>query len=128
VVLAIRFMALFSLATGAVVLAGAVSTSRYQRLRESALLKTLGASRRQVIQVVLAEYLALGVLASVAALVLAIAAGWALAHFLFDIPFRLPLAQVGGLIALTGAIAVAIGAWGSIEVVRRTPLEVLRET
>lgn len=127
VVFAIRFMALFSLATGAVVLAGAVSTSRYQRLRESALLKTLGASRRQVIQVVLAEYIALGLLASIAALLLATAAGWALAHFLFDIPFHLPLGQAAGLVGGMAVLAVCIGAWGSVEVVRRTPLEVLRE-
>jgi len=128
VVFAVRFMALFSLATGAVVLAGAVSTSRYQRLRESALLKTLGASRRQVIQVVLAEYVALGVLSAIAALILAIGAGWALARFLFDIPFHLPLGQAAGLIGMTALLAVLIGVWGSLEVIRRTPLEVLRET
>ena len=128
VVLAIRFMALFSLATGAVVLAGAVSTSRFQRLRESALLKTLGASRRQVIQVVLAEYIAIGLLAALAAFILASLAGWALAHFLFEIPFRLPIRQAATLIGGTAVLAVLIGAWGSIEVVRRTPLEVLRET
>jgi putative ABC transport system permease protein len=128
VVFAIRFMALFSLATGAVVLAGAVSTSRYQRLRESALLKTLGASRRQVIQVVLAEYVALGVLSALAALILAIGAGWALTRFLFEIPFRLPLGQAAGLIGTTAVLAVLIGVWGSLEVIRRTPLEVLRET
>lgn len=128
VVFAIRFMALFSLATGAVVLAGAVSTSRYQRLRESALLKTLGASRRQVIQVVLAEYVALGVLSALAALMLAIGAGWALTRFLFEIPFRLPLGQAAGLIGTTAVLAVLIGVWGSLEVIRRTPLEVLRET
>src|SRR5690606_29886685 len=49
VVLAIRFMALFSLATGAIVLVGAVATSRWQRLREGTLLRTLGATRRQVL-------------------------------------------------------------------------------
>ena len=128
VVFAIRFMALFRLATGAVVLAGAVSTSRYQRLRESALLKTLGASRRQVIQVVLAEYVALGVLSALAALILAIGAGWALTRFLFEIPFRLPLGQAAALIGTTALLAVLIGGWGSLEVIRRTPLEVLRET
>ncbi len=126
VVLAIRFMALFSLTTGAVVLAGAVSTSRYQRMRESALLKTLGASRRQVIQVVLAEYVALGVLSAVAALMLAIAAGWALSRLLFDLPFRLPLGAVAGLVGGMAVLAVVIGVWGSIDVVRRTPLEALR--
>jgi putative ABC transport system permease protein len=105
-----------------------VSTSRYQRLRESALLKTLGASRRQVIQVVLAEYVALGVLSALAALILAIGAGWALTRFLFEIPFRLPLGQAAGLIGTTAVLAVLIGVWGSLEVIRRTPLEVLRET
>ncbi len=128
VVLAVRFVALFSLITGTVVLAGAVSTSRHQRVREGALLKTLGASRRQVLQVVLAEYLALGVLSAVAALVLATAAGWALARFLFDVPFKLPLASVGALVAAMALLAVVVGIWGSLEVVRRTPLEVLRNS
>src|SRR5690606_12859127 len=48
--LAIRFMAVFSLATGVLVLIGAVATSRYQRVREGALLKTLGATRSQVLR------------------------------------------------------------------------------
>src|SRR5207249_4476555 len=71
VALAIRFMALFSLATGAVVLVGAVATSRYQRLREAVLLKTLGATRGQILRIALAESVALGLLASAAALLLA---------------------------------------------------------
>ncbi|MBA2628040.1 MAG: FtsX-like permease family protein, partial [Gemmatimonadales bacterium] len=126
VILAIRFMAFFSLITGAIVLAGAVSTSRHQRVREGALLKTLGATRRQVLQVVLAEYVALGVLSAAAALVLAIGSGWALAFFLFDLPFRLPLASVAALVGSMALLAVIVGLWGSLEVVRRTPLEVLR--
>ncbi len=128
VVLAIRFIALFSLATGAVVLAGAVSTSRFQRMRESALLKTLGATRRQVLQIVLAEYLAIGLLSAVAALVLALGAGWALAHFLFDLPFRVPIGALLALLGVMAGVAVGIGVWGSVDVVRRTPLEALRGT
>jgi putative ABC transport system permease protein len=126
VVLAIRFMAFFSLATGALVLVGAVATSRYQRVREGALLKTLGASRGQVLRVVLAEYLALGVLASVAALALSAAAGWALARFLFETPFHLPAGALAALALATIGITVGVGVWGSLEVIRRTPLEVLR--
>ena len=62
--LAIRFMALFSLAAGVIVLLGAVAASRDQRIREGVLLKTLGATRAQVARVILAEYLSLGALAS----------------------------------------------------------------
>ncbi|HEY8197804.1 MAG TPA: FtsX-like permease family protein, partial [Gemmatimonadales bacterium] len=63
VALAIRFMALFSLGVGVLVLVGALATSRFQRVREGALLRTLGATRGQVFRVVLAEYLSLGLLA-----------------------------------------------------------------
>ncbi|HUG27920.1 MAG TPA: FtsX-like permease family protein, partial [Gemmatimonadales bacterium] len=67
--LVVRFMALFSLATGAIVLIGAVATSRYQRIREGVLLKTLGATRAQVLRVMITEYLALGLMAATASVV-----------------------------------------------------------
>jgi putative ABC transport system permease protein len=126
VALAIRFMAAFSLATGAVVLLGAVATSRYQRVREGALLKTLGASRSQVLRIALAEYLSLGALAAAVALLLAAVAGWALSRFVFDTPFTLPLPALGALGLLVVAGTAAVGLANSLEVVRKTPLEVLR--
>lgn len=126
VTLAIRFMALFTLATGIVVLIGAVATSRYQRIREGALLKTLGATRDQVLRIVLAEYLALGLLAASVAVLLSAGAGWALARFLFDVPFRFPAGALFAVVGLTAALTVGVGIWGSLEVVRRTPLDVLR--
>jgi putative ABC transport system permease protein len=124
--LAIRFMALFSLITGVLVLVGAVATSRYQRVREGALLKTLGATRSQVLRVVFAEYLALGLLAATAAVGLSAAAGWALARFMFEVPFAFPVEAIVGVIGLTSLLTVAVGVWGSVEVIRKTPLEVLR--
>ena len=96
VTLAIRFMALFSLITGAVVLAGAVATSRYQRVREGALLRTLGATRGQILRVVAAEYSALGLIAALAGLGLAMVAAWALARWVFETPFGVP-ASIGAL-------------------------------
>ena len=93
VVLAIRFMAFFSLGVGVLVLVGALATSRFQRVREGALLRTLGATRGQVFRVVLAEYLSLGLLASAVALSLATAAGWALARFVFEGSFSLPVGR-----------------------------------
>jgi putative ABC transport system permease protein len=126
VVLAIRFMALFSLAAGALVLAGAVAASRYQRVREGALLRTLGARRPQLIRILLAEYAVLGALSAGAALLLASAAGWALVHFLFEGAFALPAAELLALVAAVVALTIAVGLGGSTEVWRRPPLEVLR--
>jgi putative ABC transport system permease protein len=124
---AIRFMAGFTLVAGLVVLLGAIATTRLQRMRETVLLKTLGATRRQVVRIVLAEYLALGLLATAAGLCLASGAGWALAHWLFDTRFALP----GGALARLGAavigLTVVIGLWTSLEAFRRTPVEMLRE-
>lgn len=126
VVLAIRFMALFSLAAGALVLAGAVAASRYQRVREGALLRTLGARRPQLVRILLAEYAVLGALAAGAALLLATAAAWALVRFVFDGSFALPVAELAALVAAVVALTVAVGLGGSTEVWRRPPLEVLR--
>ena len=126
VTLAIRFMALFTLATGVIVLIGAVATSRYQRVREGALLKTLGATRNQVLRIVLAEYLALGLLAAAVAVLLSVGAGWALSRFLFEVSFDFPGGALLSVVGLTAALTVGVGLWGSLEVVRRTPLDVLR--
>jgi putative ABC transport system permease protein len=124
--LAIRFMALFSLAAGAVVLMGAVASARYQRLREAALLKTLGATRAQLLRILLAEYLGLASLSVLTALVLSSLAGWALLRFFFEARFTWP----GGGLALLSlavlALTVAVGLWSSREVWRKAPLEVLR--
>jgi putative ABC transport system permease protein len=127
VVLAIRFMALFSLGVGALVLVGALATSRFQRILEGALLRTLGATRAQVFRVVLAEYFTLGLLASLVALFLASAAGWAVSRFVFDGTFRLPALTLSALMLLVVGVTVIIGLANSRDVVRRPPLEVLRQ-
>jgi putative ABC transport system permease protein len=124
---AIRFMALFSLAAGAIVVVGAVAAGRRQRVREGVLLKTLGATRAQVLRILTAEYAALGLLSAAAALVLSAAAGWGLVRFAFEARFTLPVA---GLLALASAVVagtVGVGLLGSREVFRHPPLEVLRE-
>jgi putative ABC transport system permease protein len=124
--LAIRFMALFSLAAGAVVLMGAVAAGRYQRLREGALLKTLGATRGQLLRILLAEYLSLGGLAVTTALVLSSAAGWALVRFFFDARFTWPAGSLAALSLAVLALTVVVGLWNSREVLRKPPLAVLR--
>jgi putative ABC transport system permease protein len=126
VTFAIRFMALFSIAAGVMVVTSAVLTSRTQRLRESVLLRTLGASRAQIGQILVIEYLSLGALAAVTGLLLAVLASWALASFLFEmafVPAGLPLVVV---LLLVSALTVLTGMLGSRGVTTRPPLEVLR--
>ncbi|MGQ0702080.1 MAG: ABC transporter permease [Gemmatimonadales bacterium] len=125
--LIVRFLAFFSLVTGAVVLVGSIAATQVARIREAVLLKTLGATRRQVLRILIAEYLALGGLATVVSIGLASAAGWALFRFVFESSFRLPVLELGGLTALLIGLTLGLGLWNSGEVLKRTPLAVLRE-
>ncbi len=124
--LAVRFLALFSLAAGTIVLVGAVTTARLQRLREGVLLKTLGATRAQVLRIMVAEYAALGIMAALVAIVLSSVAGWALARFVFDARYDLPIGALSGLTALLVGLTLLVGLWSSAEVLKRPPLAILR--
>ena len=124
--LAVRFLAFFSLAAGTIVLVGAVTTARLQRLREGVLLKTLGATRNQVVRILVVEYLALGLLAVLVAIALSSTAGWALAKWVFESSYDLPFAALSGLTALVVSLTLAVGLWSSAEILKRPPLEILR--
>jgi putative ABC transport system permease protein len=127
VVHAIRFMAAFSVGAGALVLFGAIAASRFQRVRESALLRALGATRRQVRQVLLVEYAALGGLAALTGVLLAGIAGWLVMRFVFSMPYTLPVIPLAVIwIGVTFA-AAGLGMLNSREALRSTPLAALRE-
>ena len=126
-IMIVQFLAGFSLVTGAIVLIGAVSASRMQRIREAVLLKTLGATRGQVLRILISEYTALGVMAALASVVLATVAGWALAEWVFEAEFYLPAAELAGLTLLLVGLTLLVGLWNSAEVLKRAPLAVLRE-
>jgi putative ABC transport system permease protein len=121
-----RFMALFSVLTGLVVLAGAVSASRYRRAEESVLLKTLGGRRRQVFQIMLVEHLLLGLLAALAGLVLAGAASWALARFVFEAALVVAPGALLIVVAAVPILTAGIGLLGSRGLYARPPMDVLR--
>lgn len=126
VALAIRFMALFSILTGFVVLASSIAISRKQRTKESVLLRTLGAGKSQVGTIQTIEYGLLGLLSSLTGLLLAFAASWGLAYFYFDLTFvpdLLTLSLITGSIILS---AIIIGWRGSRHIFKHSPLEILR--
>jgi putative ABC transport system permease protein len=122
----IQFMAAFTILTGLVVLISVLATGRYQRLQESVLLRTLGASRRQIFQILVVEYAALGVLAAITGLLLAIAAGWALAKFLFHTPFLVAAAPLLLALTIVSALTVFVGLLFSRGLVNYPPLVILR--
>jgi putative ABC transport system permease protein len=125
---AVRFMALLSLALAIPVLFSAVAATRRDRLREGVLLKTLGATRRQVGRIMLAEYAVLGVLGSFTGVVLSLAAAWALVRLVFEVPSFIPAAVPALAVALSMvALAVVIGLLTGREVFAETPIAALRE-
>src|SRR6266550_2301699 len=89
---AMRFVALFTIFTGLAVLASAVLGSRAQRTRESILLRTLGAPRRQILAVIAAEYLLLGGISGVAGTALGLGATWGLSVYFFGTPAAISVA------------------------------------
>jgi len=124
---AVRFMALFSVIMGIPVLFSAVSSTRRERIRESVLLKTLGATRAQIMRILLTEYALLGILGSLTGLVLALAGSWALVHFVFDVKYT---PQFGPAIAITAVmmvIAISIGLIAGRDVFKETAMTALRE-
>ena len=127
VAIAVRFMAAFSLVTGALVLLGAVSAGRLQRIREGALLKALGATRRQLSRILLTEYLSLGALSALVGIGLATLGAWGFVHFVLTLDFALPWASLGVVFLATALLVTVIGLTASREVFRRTAMDVLRE-
>lgn len=124
---AIRFLALLSLGLAVPVLFSAVSATRRQRLREGVLLKVLGATRKQIVRIMVAEYAVLGLLGAFAGVGLSTFGAWALMHWVFRsqfVPVVLPMVLVGaGMVALS----VTIGLLTGREVFSETPMAALRE-
>ena len=125
--LAVEYVFLFTLAAGVTVLFAAIHATRDLRRRESAVLRTLGASRKQVLAGLLAEFMVMGALAGLLASAGASAVGIVLAREIFDLPYTvnpvLWLAGVGG-----GALGVGLAGWlGARSVLRQPPLLTLRQ-
>ena len=123
----IEFMAGFTVLTGVIVLAGAVLTGRFQRIRETVLLRTLGATRRQLVQIQLVEYTILGVLASAVGGALAVVGNLLLAQFIFRISPSVSLPVLAGGTAAVCTVTVLTGLLTNRGITDHPPLEVLRQ-
>ncbi len=123
----IGFMASFVIATGIVMLVSAILTGRFQRIRETVLLRTLGASHRQLVLIQLVEYAILGILATVVGAMLAVGGNLLLAHFVFKIPAAIsPLFLLEATAAVT-LVTLVTGWLANRGITNHPPLAVLRQ-
>ncbi|MHA7057405.1 ABC transporter permease [Aquimarina sp. M1] len=123
----INFMAFFSILTGLIVLIGSVRTSKYQRIKESVLLRTLGAKSKHILGITAFEYIFLGVLGSLAGILLSLISSQLLATLLFEEPF-VP-SGIPFLLFLPGIVILVliIGLSNIKSVLKSPPLAILRK-
>ncbi|RFZ86016.1 ABC transporter permease [Mucilaginibacter terrenus] len=122
----IKFMSGFSIITGIIVLISSVRISKYQRIQESVLLRTLGASRRQIFSITALEYLFLGALSALTGVIIAIASSWLLARYSFDMPYKVNFMPVAIIFSAITLLTVIIGLLNSRGILNKPPLEILR--
>ena len=120
-------MAAFSIITGLVVLIASIMISKFQRIQETVLLRTLGASRKQVFAITALEYFFLGAMASLTGILLALGASWALAKFTFETSFTPQWLPVPIIFIFVCSLTVAIGLFNSRDVLNKPPLDILRQ-
>ena len=122
----IRFMAMFSIITGVVVLIASVRISKYQRIQESVLLRTMGASRKQILAITAIEYFFLGALSAATGILIAFAGSWLLAKYSFEIPFNADVSPALLLFLAVAVLTILIGLFNSRGILNKPPLEILR--
>jgi putative ABC transport system permease protein len=126
VTLAVTVVGSLVLFSGLLILIGAVAMTKFRRIYEAAIFKTLGATRRMIASVLLIEYGVLGALAGTIGSVGAIALTWGISRFALDIPWRaLPLVSLSG-IGISALLVALVGVMASWEVLQRKPLATLR--
>jgi putative ABC transport system permease protein len=126
VTLAISIVGGFALLSGVLILAGAVAMTKFQRVYEAAILRTLGASTQMLGAMLALEYGGLGLLAGSVGAAGAIALTWGVSRHVLDIPWRPApgLAALGAFITM--ALVGIVGVTSSYDVLRRKPLGTLR--
>lgn len=123
----IRFLALFSIITGLVVLSGAVINSKFVRMKENVLLRTIGARTRQITRITLIEYAYLGIFSALTGMILSIGGGYLLTTFFFKIQFAFDAIELVTITVGVVLLTMFIGWWNSREVIATPPLQVLRK-
>jgi len=125
--LVVRFISAFSILAGAIILASSVAGTRFRRIREVVILKTLGATRRRIAQIFSIEFLVIGTVAGLMGGLLAAAFAWVVLNRLLDA--NTGVDSLPMLVSITGTamLAIATGWLASFRTLGQKPLEILRD-
>jgi putative ABC transport system permease protein len=126
VTLAVTVVGALVVLSGLLILIGAVAMTKFRRIYEAAIFKTLGATRRAIASILLLEYGFLGALAGTIGSVGAIALTWGISRFALEIPWTpLPLISAAGIV-ISAVVVAIVGVVSSWEVLQHKPLATLR--
>jgi putative ABC transport system permease protein len=124
---AITIVGAVTVASGILVLIGAVAMTKFQRVYDAAIYRTLGASTRRLATMVAIEYGALGTLAGVLGGVGALGLSWLAAVRLFEIEWRPDWWAIAAGVLVTAAVVAVIGLAASADIITKKPLNTLRQ-
>jgi putative ABC transport system permease protein len=125
-VIAVSFVGSFVLLSGILILIGSVALTKSQRIYENAVLKTLGADRRMLTTILVAEYGLLGFLAGVVATTFALALSFVVTRFLLNVEWEFDWVTAVAGIVVTTLLVTVVGTLASFDVLFRKPLATLR--
>ena len=126
ITLAVSFLGGFVLLSGILILAGSIAMTKFQRVYETGVLRTLGARGRTLLVVLFLEYGLMGLVAGITGSLAAVGLSYGVTRYVFDLRWTpSPLINLVGILA-TVLLVVAIGAAANSDVLRRKPLAVLR--
>jgi putative ABC transport system permease protein len=126
ITIVVRFLAAFSILSGAIILASSIASTHFRRVREVVVLKTLGARRNHIAAVFSVEFIVLGLLAGLVGVIFANLLTRILLHQL-DVGFHIEWLATAAALAGTAILATATGWAASYRILGQKPLQILRE-
>jgi len=126
ITLAVSFVGIFVLLSGSLILIGSLAMTKFERIYEVAVLKTLGAKRKTLLKILLAEYGLIGLVSGIIGSFAAVGLSWVTSRFVFEIPWSFtPLVNFGG-VGATILLVTVVGILATFDVLSRKPLVTLR--
>ncbi len=123
----VDFMSGFAIVSGLFILSGAIASTKFRRLKESAILKTLGAKRSVVASILGYEYAMLGVIAATIGVLLSVGLSWAVMEYIVKSDWHLRIGPLAWALLTAVILTTVTGIVSSLDVLRNKPVHTLRK-